>query len=164
MKIIDVTKQLPFRKSNGGLDLKKVNKVVVHHDGSVFDPKRGYNTMQRIKGEAAYHVKKGYGHLSYHYVIDNVGDVYRCLPENEVGYHCGNLAVNKNSLAICLHGNFMVQQPTVKQLASLKELIQWLSTQRPDLPKVLRGSFVGHRNIKATSCPGDNLYKLLKKL
>jgi N-acetyl-anhydromuramyl-L-alanine amidase AmpD len=163
MKIINVSKKLPFKKSNGMLDPKKVNKVVVHHD-AVFVPARGYNTMERLKMEAGVHVAKGWGHISYHYVIDNLGDVYRCLPENEVGYHCGNLAINKNSLAICLHGNFMVQQPTVKQLASLKELVRWLSTQRPDLPKVLRGSFVGHRNIKATSCPGDNLYKLIRKI
>lgn len=32
--------------------------------------------------------KQGYG--SAHYIIGQTGDVLRCIPENEVAYHCGS--------------------------------------------------------------------------
>lgn len=160
MKIIDVSKQLPFVKSNGTMKKEKIALLVVHHD-AMFVPARGYNTMERIKTEAKFHVANGWNHISYHYQIDNLGDVYQCLPETEVGYHAGNYPVNLKSIAVCLHGNFEVQEPTKKQLAALKEFITWITTKRPDLPLIVKGTVKGHRDIKATACPGKNVYKYL---
>lgn len=143
------------------MDPKTISTVVIHHD-AVIMPAR-YNTLARLQKEALEHAAKGWGHISYHFSIDNVGDIYQCLPETEVGYHCGNLAINRKSIAIKLDGNFEVQKPTVKQLQALKDLLVWLTTQRPDLPKIVRASVKGHRDIKATACPGKNLYPLIFK-
>lgn len=162
MKIIDITKKLPFKKSNGTMKKEKIAMLVVHHDAQ-FVPSKGYNTLERIKMHANLHISKGWNHLSYHYVIDNVGDVYQCLPETEVGYHAGNYPVNLKSIAVCLHGNFEVQEPTKKQLATLKAFITWVTTERPDLPLVVKKTVKGHRDIKATACPGKNIYKHLTK-
>lgn len=166
MKIINVVKQLPWspKGSNGALDPKKIDTLVVHHDGMLVDGP--YNTMKRLQVEAAYHVKQGWRHLSYHFVIDNVGDVYQCLPETEVGYHAGNLPVNKKSLAVCLHGNFEKQQPTPKQVAALTAFVKWITTERPDLPILVKKSLKGHREVrlKGTACPGANLFPLVIKL
>lgn len=159
--IIDVTKKLPWKNSNGTMDKNKMDTIVIHHD-AVLRPDR-YNTMTRLEKETNEHIAKGWGHISYHYSIDNVGDVYQCLPETEIAYHCGNLAINKKSIAIKLDGNFETQKPTEKQIKALQDLLVTLTSKRPDLPKIVRASVRGHRDIKATACPGKNLYPLIRK-
>lgn len=161
MRIIDVRGKLPFKRSNGKMNKSKMNIVVVHHD-AMFMP-RAYNTLERLKMEANLHIRKGWGHISYHYSIDNIGDIYQCLDETEVAYHCGNLAINRNSIAIKFDGNFEVQQPTKKQKQAYRELMVWLTTKRPDLPLILKKSVRGHYQIKATACPGRNIKPLLLK-
>lgn len=164
MKIINVIKDLPWKGSNGKMDLKKIDTLVVHHDAAIVSGP--YNTMKRVQIEAAYHVKKGWKHLSYHYIIDNIGDVYQCLPENEIGYHAGNYVVNKKSIAVCLHGNFDKQNPIPKQLAALTAFVKWLTTERPDLPILVKKSLKGHREVRLTptACPGSNLFPFVVKL
>lgn len=164
MKIINITKQLPSRGSNGKMDLKKIATLVVHHDGFAI-PAR-YNTLDRIKNEAKYHVVKGWKHISYHFIIDNVGDIYQCLPEDEIGYHAGNLAVNKNSIAVCVQGNFEIQQPTKAQIKALTEFCDWIFTKRPDIPKLVRSGLKGHREVRLnpTACPGRNLFSIVQKI
>ena len=163
MKIINVITSLPWKVSNGTMKKALISHCILHHD-AVPVTTNGYNTMERLKNEAKVHIAKGWNHISYHYCIDNLGDVYQCLPETEVGYHAGNLAVNKSSIAICVHGNFEIQQPTKRQLVALQRLLKYLCTERNDLPKLIRTSVKGHRDIKQTSCPGKNLYKWLNSL
>jgi N-acetyl-anhydromuramyl-L-alanine amidase AmpD len=165
MKITNIIKSLPWKNSNGAMQLSGIDTVVVHHDAE-YRP-LSYNSLNRYKRESTGHIAKGWGHISYHYIIDNTGEVFQCLPEDEVGYHCGNLAINRKSIAIKLDGNMEgnahtpAQQPTAKQVESYKKLMNWLTTQRPDLPKVLEKSVKGHRDIKATACPGKTLYPLI---
>jgi len=162
MKITNIIKQLKWTKSNGSMDKKKINTIVIHHDAE-FRLNR-YNSIERYKKEAIYHESKGWGHISYHYIIDNVGDIYQCLPETEVGYHAGNLTINKKSISIKFDGNMELQKPTISQITAYKELIKYLITQRPDLPIVLKSSIKGHKDIKPTACPGKNLYPLIHKV
>jgi N-acetyl-anhydromuramyl-L-alanine amidase AmpD len=165
MKAIkDVTKQMPWKKSNGKLDLKKIDTLVVHHEAA-FRPKT-YNTMERIVGFALYHIRKGFGHYAYHYTIDNVGDIYRTVPENEVSYHAGNLAVNKRSLAVVMQGNMEVQAITPAQEKSLTDLCNYLFNQRPDMPLLLKKGLKMHKEVRlgATACPGRYLYPVVIKL
>lgn len=162
MKIINIVQKLEWRQSNGSMKKEDINTIVIHHDAELM-PAR-YNSLARYQKEALYHASKGWGHISYHFSIDNVGDVYQCLPETEIGYHCGVLAINRKSIAIKLDGNFELQKPTAKQLTSLQALLTYLTTQRPDLPKVVRASVKGHKDVKkTTACPGRNLYPLIHK-
>jgi len=164
MKIIDITKKLPWKKGNGKLDLKKVNMLVVHHE-SVWMPK-SYNTLDRIVADAKYQIAKGFGHYAYHYTIDNVGDVYLCVPEDEVNYHAGNLAVNKNSLAVVIQGNMEVQSPTKAQEKALADLCTYLFTKRPDIPKLVKSGLKMHSEFRrgGTACPGRFLKPIVVKL
>ena len=163
MKIIDITKKLPFKNSNGTMDPKKIDTVVVHHDAQ-FRPER-YSSLARYVAQAKYHITKGFGHISYHYIIDNIGDIYQCLPETEVAYHCGVLSVNRKSIAVKFDGNMETQQLTPRQLKAYKELMIYLTTQRPDLPKVLRPSIKGHKEVKpTTACPGKFAFPIIPKL
>lgn len=158
-KIIDLTSKLPWQKSNGKMDKKTIDTVVVHHDGE--HRPAVYNSIARYKKEANYHINKGWGHISYHYIIDNVGDIFRCIPENEVAYHCGNLAINCKSIAVKFDGNFEIQELTKEQIEAYKWLMFLLTRLRTDLPKIIRSSIKGHYQIKATACPGKNVKKIL---
>lgn len=163
MKINDIRKDLPFVKSNGKMNPKKIDLLVIHHDA--VESMKPYNTFKRIEQEANVHVHNGWGHLSYHYVIDNIGEIYYCLSENEVGYHAGNLPVNKNSIAIMVQGNFEIHQVKEKVLKSLHELERHLTMERPDLPLIVRKSVKGHKEVRLapTACPGKNLFPFIKK-
>lgn len=162
MKIINKIKDLRWDKSNGSMKKENIDTLVVHHDAEV-RPAR-YNSLARYQKEAQYHASKGWGHISYHFAIDNVGDVYQLLPETEIAFHCGVYSVNVRSIAIKLDGNMETQQPTPAQLKAYYELVKYLTTKRPDLPKIVKASVKGHREVKkATACPGKNLYPLIKK-
>ena len=164
MKIKNIISQLPWARSNGEMKKDKISIVVVHHDGDIRP--NAYNSLKRYIAEANGHIAKkpiSWNHISYHYIIDNVGVIFQCLPETEVGYHAGNLTINKKSIAIKLDGNMETQQPTAKQLAAYKELMVWLTTKRPDLPKIVKSSVMGHFQVKATACPGRNLKSRINK-
>lgn len=164
MKITNIINKLPWTGSNGSMDPKKISLIIIHHDGEL-RPER-YNSLDRYIKEAKYHItqKPTWNHISYHFCIDNTGEVFQCLPLTEVGYHAGNLIINRKSIAIKFDGNFETQKPTPKQIAAYKELIKYLCTERPDLPLVVKSSIRGHRDIKATACPGKNLYPLIRKV
>ena len=164
MRIIDITKKLPWKQSNGKLDLKKVNMLVVHHE-AVYMP-NSYNTLNRIIADARYQIVKGFGHYAYHYTIDNIGDIYLCVPENEVNYHAGNLPVNKNSLAVVLQGNMEIQQPTAKQVKALTDLCDYLFEKRPDIPKLVKSGLKMHKEVRTspTACPGRFLAPVVIRL
>jgi len=155
MKIIDITHLLPFEKSNGTMKKADIVNVIVHHDGSTRP--LFYDSIKRYQAEARYHISKGWSHISYTYILDNAGDIFKCLPETEVGYHCGNLVINRKSIAIKFDGNMQTQKLTSAQIKAYKELMIYLTTRRPDLPKLVKGSECGHRTIKATACPGKNI-------
>lgn len=164
MKIIDITKKLPWKESNGKLDLNKVNMLVVHHE-AVYMPK-SYNTLDRIVADAKYQIAKGFGHYAYHWTIDNVGDIYLCVPETEINYHAGNLPVNKNSLAVVLQGNMEVQSPTKAQEKALANLCAYLFTKRPDIPNLVKSGLKMHKEVRkgGTACPGRYLAPLVIKI
>lgn len=167
MRIIDITakvKKAGWKQWNGKLDLKKVNTLVVHHE-AVYMPK-SYNTLDRILADAKYQTAKGLSHYAYHYTIDNVGDVYLCVPEDEINYHAGNLAVNKNSLAVVVQGNMEIQSPTKAQEKALTDLCAYLFTKRPDMPKLVKSSLKMHSEVRlnGTACPGRFLKPLVIKL
>jgi N-acetyl-anhydromuramyl-L-alanine amidase AmpD len=161
MKIIDIRKKLPNKGSNGKMNMQNIKYCIIHHDAE-FMPLI-YNSLARYIKHANLHISKGWRHISYHYIIDNIGDIYQCLDENEVGYHAGNLPVNKSSIAVKFDGNFETQKPTTKQVQAYKELMVWLTTKRPDLPKLVRSSVRGHYQIKATACPGKNIKPIISK-
>ena len=159
IRITDLRKKLPYQKSVGTNKKKSINTVVIHHDGQ-WRPK-AYSSFNRYSAQAEYHIGKGWSHISYHYVIDNVGEIFQCLDVDDRAYHAGNWLVNLRSIAVKFDGNMDVQPLTAAQKSSYKTLMTYLTTQRPDLPKVLKGSEIAHKEIKKTACPGKNTMDII---
>ena len=135
-----------------------ITSIIIHHD-AVTRP-HNYDTMARLRQEAAGHTRTLGPGLQYHYSIDNVGEIFWCRPHEATLWNAGNLAVNRTSIAVKLDGYFhspVNQQPTREQLEALNQLLDKLCTQHPEFP-ASTGDVYGHRQIVATACPGDLLF------
>ncbi len=160
--IIDVVDTLPshpdippYRNRS-----RRVSKLVIHHT----DTPKNF-TVERI---AHYHVYGSSSHkdpwpgIGYHYVITADGSIYWTQRHQTHSYHVG--AANSYSLGISLIGRFLRngydgkpqasadQLPTQAQMSSTARLAAWLmqELQIGDVQQV-----VGHKELGATACPGD---------
>ena len=103
----------------------------------------------------------GWAGIGYHYVIRKDGTIEQGRRPQAVGAHA--LHHNKNSIGICVAGNFDLAKPNAAQMDSLKLLTAWLC-HKYKLDPMRKGVIVGHRSLNDTKCPGDNLYKKLDEI
>jgi N-acetyl-anhydromuramyl-L-alanine amidase AmpD len=127
--------------------------IVIHHSGTSEGSAKGMNEYHlRVR-----HMEHG---LAYHFVIGNghgmgdgeifVGDRWK---KQRAGGHLASERQNEYCLGICLVGNFDKDQPTARQLNSLKTLIQSLENRcrlTPDAVKTHQ-----QINVIPTRCPGE---------
>ena len=131
--------------------------IVIHHAGFPDgDKDSSAEEIHKFHQEV-----NGWAGIGYHYVIRKDGRIEQGRKPLAVGAHAYHH--NKNSVGICVAGNFdLVKVPSV-QLDSLKLLTAWLC-QRYKLDPMQRGVIVGHRDLNDTACPGNNLYKKLDEI
>lgn len=93
--------------------------------------------------------------ISYNVVVFPSGRAYEGVSMNRRGTHTGGL--NSTVRSICFAGNYETNRPTSAQLAKAAAIFQagkgkwWTST-----------AYVkGHRDQKATACPGRHVYSQL---
>ena len=115
-----------------------------------------------------WHKSRGWTGIGYHHVILNGYPGYRecaagnrideldgCVqvgrPEGSIGAHC--LGHNRDSIGICLIGNLSADKPTEKQWNALLGLCFTLCRKYG----LDANAIFGHRELRATKCPGDNL-------
>ena len=157
--MLDITKQLPNTGSNGKRKLSGLRHIVVHHEGVISDKP----TVEKLKADAQYHISKGWKRISYHYCVGRDGQVYVLNPLEEIAYHAGNPAYNKNSFGIVLEGDLSKQRPTDKQVGALWRLLDELCVNRPDLPGITRKTIKTHREVRleSTTCPSEIIQSLI---
>lgn len=91
--------------------------------------------------------------ISYTWPITPAGLIFEGHSANRLGSHTGGR--NSKARAICFVGNYDVQRPTNAQIQAAAWLLQegqrrgWIRHAR------LNG---GHRDVKATGCPGNHAY------
>ena len=131
--------------------------IVIHHAGFPDgDKDSSAEEIHKFHQEV-----NGWAGIGYHYVIRKDGTIEQGRRPKAVGAHA--YQHNKNSVGICVAGNFeLVKVPSV-QLDSLKLLTAWLC-QKYKLNPMQRGVIVGHRDLNDTACPGENLYKKLGEI
>jgi N-acetyl-anhydromuramyl-L-alanine amidase AmpD len=105
------------------------------------------------------HRAKGWDGVGYHFVIGNGTatadgqiEVTPRWPIQKWGAHAKTLdnRYNEYGIGICLVGNFDNERPSEKQLKSLSTLVAYLMQTYHISP----GNVIGHRDTKATDCPG----------
>ncbi len=153
---------MPFEKSVGTRDINSIEFAVIHHDAAFRDMDTSVRSI--LWAHARYHIGKGWGHIAYHYAIDRDGKVYRLTNEREIGYHAGNWQKNLKGLGVVLLGDLTQQKSTPEQVGALWRVMDWLTTQRPDLPKLLAPGMKGHKEVrwKPTSCPSPQVQRIVE--
>lgn len=135
MKVIEAN--LP---RNGNFTRRsKTDEVILHHaeasSATVWDINQ-------------WHLDNGWVGIGYHYYIRKDGSIYRGRPEWAVGAHA--TGHNDRSIGICCEGAYMTETMPAAQLASLKALLRDIMGRYGTL------ALKRHRDVNATSCPGDN--------
>lgn len=94
--------------------------------------------------------------MAYTFLITPAGLVFEGHPVDQIGAHTGGY--NTGSAGICLVGNYEKDDPTDAQMRSL----DWLLHHGQDQGWWQRANLQGgHRDTKATACPGRNAYALI---
>lgn len=146
---------------------EKIEKFVIHHTAGATHLER--NPVEVMRGIYSYHSRsRGWGDIGYHYVIDGNGNIYEGKAGGDyvVGGHvyCSNI----QTIGIALMGNFQESDPTEGQINALQRLLPYLAGKYeldPSDSSVFHGkklpNVLGHRDLGATACPGENMYALL---
>ncbi|WP_296731476.1 peptidoglycan recognition family protein [Anaerovibrio sp.] len=133
----------------------ETNRIIVHHTGTTTNRDMSAAEIHKLHRDSF-----GWAGIGYHYVIRKNGIIERGRGWNMVGAHAQYN--NDDSVGIALAGNFCIGTPTPAQIKSLTDLLVSLCGIYGLLPDEL--SILGHRDVNATSCPGDMLYDMLPQI
>lgn len=125
------------------IPLKDVMYIIVHHTEEI-----GWDIN---KTHRFHQDHRGWSGIGYNFFIEENGEIIKGR-----GYHVGAHAFsyNKESIGICLAGNFDIHTPSIEQLKSLRKLCIFLLDQY----NLSTTHILGHRELNdiAKSCPGKN--------
>jgi peptidoglycan hydrolase-like amidase len=152
---------------------EKIDIVVLHHTAeSTTDAAKKKSGLERMRALYAYHaVSRGWGDIGYHYLIDEDGNIFegRAGGPYVVGAH--TYCHNVGTIGIALMGNFQSRKPDDPQLQALRLLLVHLADQydldfdnRPLHHGKPTPTIVGHRDLRATACPGIFSHELLPQI
>ncbi|MEK6823410.1 MAG: peptidoglycan recognition family protein [Nanoarchaeota archaeon] len=116
--------------------------IAVHHS------QRKIDSIKRIKN---LHIRiNKWEDIGYHYLIDKKGKIHKGRSEKFIGAHV--YGHNKNSIGICLIGNFDEESPIKKQIHTLIKFLK----QKTKKFKIPIKNVLGHREFSdaTKTCPG----------
>ena len=131
--------------------LETIKYLVIHHS------QREIDSAKSIKKR---HLKRGWEDIGYHYIINKNGRITKGRNTKYIGAHVKGH--NRNSLGICIIGNFDKEKPTEKQIKKLLKFLKRLSKKH----NIENKNILGHREFKGVTktCPGKNIdLKLIRK-
>lgn len=161
------------------------NKIIVHHTAGDYSPLLTWwdaAVKKYLIDVYKYHaITKWWGDIGYHFLIDPFGNIYEGRAGGEWVVAAQTAWNNTPSIGIALMGNFNIQQPTEAQLKSLIKLSTALARkykidpssrvmyfekwkEAPYIEATENFAVAWHRDAGNTSCPWENLYKLLPDL
>lgn len=138
--------------SGGPMDLARLNAIHLlnlyvpkyHNPGPDFEIIGGTPIYSGHADQAGRQVFYG-----YHWLIREDGSRERLLPDEAIGWHAGDWAVNTRSVAICFDGDFETGRPSLKALESAADLVA------QGYAGVESAKILGHNAIVPTVCPGN---------
>ncbi len=158
--------------------MKTLRKFVVHHtdsdvrdlNGDNFTDTRDYRAM--VRAIYQYHtISRGWGDIGYNYIIDPLGNIYegRYGGDKVIAAHA--LCYNNGTMGIAIIGNYEYISIPEPAMNALTWLIGTKAGQYNIDPKgysSMRGknlpNVIGHKDVRATSCPGEKLYAALPRI
>ncbi|HTV67505.1 MAG TPA: N-acetylmuramoyl-L-alanine amidase [Rhizobiaceae bacterium] len=131
---------------------RPINEIIVHCAATA----EGQDyTVDDIR---AWHKKRGFTDIGYHYVIYRDGRVMPGRPVGQVGAHCADKGKNKGTIGISYIGGVAKDGKTPKdtrtpaQRASILWLLAQLKKKHKDVVRI-----TGHNLYAAKACPSFNV-------
>lgn len=127
------------------------SRIVIHHTGNPTDDDLSAEQLHRS------HLNLGWAGVGYHFIVRKDGTVELGRPVECVGAHVEGF--NYTSIGVHVCGNFDLVEPTEAQINALPMLLADIC----DAYGLIASDSVvmGHKDLMATDCPGNNLYKQL---
>jgi len=161
--------------------MAKLTRAVIHHTASSSD----YNTSgevesrSKLRGVQNYHMDvNGWCDIGYHFLVDKHGNIFSGRKGSAVdgerpqGAHDG---CNDNSMGFTALGYYHApynNAATTALLNGLEKAVAWRmpggwnpkdkDLNDPYCGVSLGDAILGHRQVKATACPGDILWNKIK--
>jgi N-acetylmuramoyl-L-alanine amidase len=133
-------------------------EIIIHHTSVRQQPRLALETKLRgLQGFSQN--KKRWGDSPYHYYIGVSGRIGEARDASYAGDTNTSYSV-ADRIQVVVEGHFDSEQPNAQQLASLHQLIAWL-TATHNIPAA---NISGHNDHVSTDCPGRNLKKLLSQI
>ncbi|XP_049779933.1 peptidoglycan-recognition protein 1-like [Schistocerca cancellata] len=142
------------------LTISPVPYVVVHHGGLqeyCFDEK---TCAAIVRSYQDLHMDtNGWDDIGYNFLVGEDGNAYEGRGWDATGAHAPGY--NQQSIGICVIGDFSDRLPNDAAMETLQNMMAC----GVSLGKVSDSYLVlGHRQVKATLCPGDQLYAWVTQL
>lgn len=141
---------------------------VVHHSAGP-QPMDDIEGAERVRAIQRFHQDaRGWVDVGYNFLIDGGGNLYQGRPtiDGDQARAAHSPGVNSTHVGICLMGCFHPpasgcdDAPTDEQIDALVRLCRHLVARywmrSPEL--------AGHRDLRATACPGDRVYDRLAEV
>jgi len=123
--------------------LSQVRTLVIHHTGAA--PETPPSVI------AEHHVfRLGWPGIGYHFLVSTDGQIFQTNGLVVESFHARQF--NATSIGIALAGNLNQDSPPASQLDALANLCAWLLDGLHLSPDAI----LGHRELVATPCPGEN--------
>ncbi|XP_014482418.1 PREDICTED: peptidoglycan-recognition protein SC2-like [Dinoponera quadriceps] len=134
--------------------------VVIHHGGIRRYCKDQESCSAIVRSYQNFHMDdRGWYDIGYNFLVGEDGNVYTGRGWDYVGAHA--IGYNTQSIGICVLGDFTDFLPNAAALKALNELIAC----GVSLGKISdKYNVIGHRQTRATECPGESFYKYVKAL
>jgi len=158
--------------------VKNIEKFSIHHTDSEIRDLNGDSQMdsrdysEMVRKIYTYHtLSRGWGDIGYNYLIDPLGNIYegRYGGDNVIGAH--SLCFNHGVIGIAVIGEYdnnSIPEPARQALIKLIAIKSKKYGIDPKKSSSFRGknltNVFGHRDVRATRCPGDAFYADLSNI
>lgn len=141
---------------------RPVNNVFIHHGAVELKDHSQEGEAATLRAYQRHHVEtRRWSDIAYSFAVGvESGRVYELRGWDNRGGATRNH--NKDSYAICLIGDTTKQQISQAAIDAIRELIaHGISSNKISAPTF---QIRGHRDVKATSCPGESAYAVLYQM
>ncbi|XP_059476471.1 peptidoglycan-recognition protein SB1-like [Neocloeon triangulifer] len=129
--------------------------LIVHHGGFKKFCSTHDECAKIVRYYQDFHMDdRGWDDIGYSYLIGEDGNIYEGRGWQRVGAHAP--PYNNISIGVCFIGDFSDRLPNETALAALRSLIKCSISSNFLMNNY---TMLGHRQAKATLCPGDALFK-----
>lgn len=137
--------------SSGPHPYSRTTAVIVHYTAASSTPETEASVRDYIRRtQRDYAANRGYS-IGYNWVVDRQGRVWEARGD---GYKCaanGNSTTNDNPAVLCLvNGADPANEPMIAAVRDVVAHVEDMTGRTIHIK--------GHRDVRATACPGDGLY------